>query len=105
MYASKTLEQRNNDAEPFSNGIHRSRLDQRIASPGWGGRDGRPEYQHGGLEANPVLVAVRQYIGVRRGNVAAALLALNNGTLSWGANAAQQTHAHRVLTLWLAVFT
>ena len=103
MFASKTLEQRNNGPQPYvtkdlgfrfpySSLVHPCDLDP------------RPEFQHGELEANPILTALRQYMASRRGNVEAALLALNNSTLDWGASPAQIAHAHRVLTLWLATY-
>ena len=114
MYASKTLAERNNDPQPYvtkdlgfrfpySSLLHPCDLDP------------RPQYQHGKLEANPILVELR---GMRGADWARPerYPAQAKTYLRWidqedascedpePWTAEQRAHAHRVLTLWLAVF-
>lgn len=104
MYSSKTLTDRNNDPEPWLDGV--------------GGRDNvrdpfapgasqpafapRPEFQHGKLPANPILVHFRNYspsvasLWVHR-------LGLGEPPVGIEATDADIAHAHRVLHLLTVV--
>ena len=75
--------------------------------------DPRPEFQHGKLEANPILVDVRDDLSYTH-SVESRIYTVSQVLESWGGyiqwaqgevtTSEQRTHAHRVLTLWLAVF-
>jgi len=118
MYSSKTLAERNNDFAPYRtvrNGVESREYvpsisqDERYHEP-------RPEYQHGKLEANPILVDVRHFMAERQGmnNPKGTKHAVEAALHDWGGyvqwvqgnvtTREQRTHAHRVLTLWLATF-
>lgn len=120
MFSSKTLAERNNDPEPYVCSQHGDRYAREsvedispIASCDT--LDPRPEFQHGKLEANPILVEWRQWRGADwarperyRAQAETFLRWADDRTASsedpvpWGT--AQRAHAARALTLWLAVF-
>ena len=105
QFASKTLAERNNDPVVYGTDLNGDEDPTVIIAP-------RPEYQHGKLEANPILVALRDSdstISVGEALEAVELAEYWNGLPDekdhdpeWSVD--QVAHAHRVLTLWLAVY-
>lgn len=61
MYSSKALEERNNDPLPYWVGTIDPLRSRYAGPPLWrSDHDPRPEFQHGKLEANPILVEFRR---------------------------------------------
>ena len=124
MLSSKTLEERNNDPEPYvlafdgsvrmsaENEFWQSRATTRVP---------RPDFQHGKLEANPILLAYRAYLDDSRIDTAAGywLFGIDThrafgGFNDWSipshnfhsltlATNEQREHARRVFVLLIAV--
>jgi len=112
MFASKTLDQRNNDPYPWVRGDYRYTDEQRSTFPSQHASYlPRPEYQHGKLEENVILAQFRKEVAACGGETTLAAEAWLRDWhifLQWEDQrvtlASEQAHAHRVLTLWLAVF-
>lgn len=110
MFSSKTLAERNNDPEPVlypdgcreSEPIHEGDSEEHRL----GTIDPRPEFQHGKLEANRYLVSLRERIAATRDAKALTIDQWEKtlGTLSTLNEDVEQSFAHRVVTLWLAVY-
>lgn len=116
MFSSKTLADRNNDPQPWLEYETNRRYTQNEVDAGnskdrcWYGLaiEPRPEFQHGKLEDNLILVALRdhknRYPLVERHLVVEDWLAYGFGDGETGWTPKHIAHAHRVLTLWLAVY-
>lgn len=114
MFSSKTLADRNNDLTPVVH-VHSGCITdgERIGSGMVAADDvvaPRPEFQYGKLEANPILVTFRcmlEFSDVDKKWTAESELGFADAG-GWEIDPYNMpehvAHAHRVLTLWLAVY-
>lgn len=105
MLSSKSLAERNNDPAPnIDNATGRRVTSGHIVIPGCTLAP-RPEFQHGKLEGNPILVMLRILRPANPGQSFRDLARfVLNPHSTWDRSNAEIAHARRVLTLWLAVF-
>lgn len=107
MFSSRTLEERNNDPMPWEQ-VYSSETYAPFSRRAWGGSGAafnpRPEFQHGVIPANPILVRLRVFEGktmhgFARDEFLKSLVGPNSW--QWGevATRSQLTHAIHFLTL------
>lgn len=113
MLSSQMLSERNNDPLPFveQNG---SRFVTKEAYYTGNPRSFAPrlEFHHGRLEANPILVDVRFHLADNPSSTPRSVVGdwerytSDSDPKMWAEHISLEeiNHAHRVLTLWLAVF-